>query len=155
MGRMYVAVLESAVVTTAIDLFEINSPSDATVILHAVFVSQKSDAGDAQDEMMPISIVRGYTSSGSGGSAQTAALLSGDNTAFGGTLEILNTTLATGGSPVTVHADAWNVRAGWVYEPPEERRILMQPSTRLVVTSGGAPADSLSICATCLFEEIN
>ena len=75
MGRMYSATFELVAATAAQDLFEINAPADASVVVHGVWLSQSSDVGDAASEMLNILIHRGSTS-GSGGSTPTAAPLS-------------------------------------------------------------------------------
>jgi hypothetical protein len=74
-----------------------------------------------------------------------------------------NTTLATGGSPLTMIADVMNVMAGWLYQPaifsypyqlsPFNERIKLAKGERLVVRIG-APAESLSMNGTLIFSEI-
>ena len=54
MGRMYSATFELVAATAAQDLFEINAPADASVVVHGVWLSQSSDVGDAASEMLNI-----------------------------------------------------------------------------------------------------
>ena len=54
MGRMYSAVFEQVAVSVAQDLFEINAPADAIVVVHSCVITQSSDAGDSEAEMLPI-----------------------------------------------------------------------------------------------------
>lgn len=56
MGRMYSATFELVAATAAQDLFEINAPADASVVVHGVWLSQSSDVGDAASEMLNILI---------------------------------------------------------------------------------------------------
>src|SRR3990167_685774 len=52
MGRMYSATFDQVAVTAAQDLFEINAPADAAVIVHGFEISQSSEFGDAADEQL-------------------------------------------------------------------------------------------------------
>jgi hypothetical protein len=65
-----------------------------------------------------------------------------------------DTTQASGGTPKTVLADVWNIAAGFWYYPPEEERIILALSQRLVVSLAGAPVDSITVNGTLVFEEI-
>ena len=94
MGRMYSATFEEVSVTAAQDLFELNAPSDAVVVVHGVTVSQSSDAGDSASEQLNVLIHRGSTS-GSGGSTPTARPMEAGDAAFGGTVEANNTSQST------------------------------------------------------------
>ena len=48
MGRVYSAVFEEVGVTAIQDLFELNAPSTGTVKVHALIISQSTDAGDSE-----------------------------------------------------------------------------------------------------------
>ena len=154
MGRMYSAVFQGVDVTAAQDLFEINVPSDAICVLHSVYVGQETEEGDAQDEMLQWSIVTGHATSGSGGSAPTAQPLETGSPAFGGTVEVNNTTIASTGTASIKHSDAFNVRAGLQYRPTPEERIIGSPSARICIRLDDAPADSITMHGTAIFEEI-
>lgn len=151
MGRMYSVVFEEVAVTVVQDLFEINAPADSAVILHSVVVTQSSDAGDSEDEQLPVLFHLGSTS-GSGGSTPTPAPLALGDAAFGGTTEVNNTTQSTEGTQL--HAEAFNVRAGFYYRPTPEERITISPSDRLIIELQAAPADSLTMSGTAIIEEI-
>lgn len=148
---MYSATFEEVAVTAAQDLFEINAPSDATVIVHAVHISQSSDAGDAQSEQLNVLIHRGSTS-GSGGSTPTAAPLSLGDPAFGGTVEANNTSQSTEGTQL--HSENFNVMAGLSIIWTPETRPVISPSGRLIIELQTAPADSLTMSGTVYFEEV-
>jgi len=151
MGRMYTAVFEQVAVAAAQDLFEVNAPADAVVVVHRVVIAQSSDAGDSEAEMLPILIHRGSTS-GSGGSTPTPAPLEMGDAAFGGTVEANNTTQSTEGTQI--HAESFHIAAGFDFHPTPECRPVISPSGRLVVELQGAPADSLTMDGTIVFEEI-
>ena len=151
MGRMYAVVFEQVAVTAAQDLFEINAPADAIVVLHSCTISQSSDAGDSESEQLAILFHLGSTS-GSGGSAPTARPLELGTVAFGGTVEANNTTQSTEG--IFLHAESFNVMAGFAYRPTPEERIIISPSDRLIIELQAAPADSLTMDGVAIIEEV-
>lgn len=151
MGRMYTAVFEQVAVSAAQDLFELNAPADAVVKLRSCIITQSSDAGDSEAEMLPILIHRGSTS-GSGGSIPTARPVEAGDAAFGGTVEANNTTQSTEGDQL--HAESFNVQVGFHYIPMPEDRIVISPSGRVIVELQTAPADALTMDGTITFEEI-
>lgn len=151
MGRMYSAVFTDVAVTAAQDLFEINAPATANVIVHGVWLSQKSDTGDAAAEILGLLIHRGSTS-GSGGSTPTARPLNTADAAFGGTVEANNTTQSTeGNNLLSWH---WHIAAGLQWIPTPEMRLVIPPSGRLIIELTAAPADALTMSGTVIFEEI-
>lgn len=152
MGRIYTASFGGVAVSAIQDLFEVNAPSDAAVVIHSATLGQSSDYGDAAAEGLRVQISRAPTASGSGGSAPTARPHSLGDAAFGGTVEANNTTQATG--TVTIHEDTFNIQAGWAYRPTPEERIVMSPSERLVVELPVAPTDVVTMSGSITFEEI-
>ena len=154
MGRLYTSTFSAVAVTAAQDFFEINAPADAIVVIHAVYLSQYTDTGDAAEEILSILYKRGATVSGSGGSAFTALPAQFGDVALGGTTEINNTTKANTGTITVNHADAWNVRMPYVFIPTPEMRLVLSPSQRFTVELLAAPADSLTCNGTIYFEEI-
>lgn len=151
MGRMYAATFASVAVTAAQDLFTIGAPSDACVIIHSVQIGQSSDAKDAEDEQLPL-LVHRPSAAGSGGTAGTARPLNVGDAAFGGTVDLNDTTQSTPGNIIL--ADAFNVRAGWVWIPTPECRPVISPSGFLTIELAAAPADSLTMSGTVMLEEI-
>ncbi len=151
---IYSATFSAVAATAAQDLFEIAAPANSRVRIREIRIGQYSDFGDAQAELISILVMRGHTTTGSGGSSVTPAPIDAatEAPAAGSTVKANNTTVAANGSPVTLVADAWNVAAGWWYYPPEEEQIVLAPSQRLVVRIT-APADSITVNGTLLFEE--
>src|SRR5947207_671367 len=151
---VYTAVFVAVSVTAAQDAFEIVAPSDGRVRIREVRLGQYSDAGDTEAEMISVKIMRGHTTTGSGGSTVTPANTSGHTGALtsSSTGKANNTTVATSGSPVTLLADAWNVQAGWWSPPEEVMPLILEVSQRMVVRIT-APADALTMNGTLIFEE--
>ena len=154
MGRMYTVVFEAGSVTAQQDFFEVVAPADSVVVLHSVVLTQTSDVGDAAEEMLSVAIRSGQTTSGSGGSAPTAIPLSLGDAAFGGTVEVNNTTKASLGTIVSHHRESFNIRTGLVYLPTPEMRKTLSPSARMTVELLTTPADALTMDGTLVFEEI-
>ena len=159
MTTLFSATFSAIGVAAAQDLFEIVAPATSRVLIHQIEFGQYSDFGDAQDELLSILIMRGHTTGGSGGATVPAENLANfeswgrDPTA---TVKRNNTTVASAGSPETVYATAFNVRAGFLW-PSAALSYLRQPITleaseRLVVRVT-APADSLTTNGTLVFEE--
>ena len=153
MGMMYAATFGAVAVTAAQDVFEITAPSNKIVVLHEIALEQSSDAGDAEAELLRIQAIRGFSTSGSGGSSVTPAPFENGNAAAGASVETNNTTVATTGTTVTLLDRAFNVQIGFFWQPTPECRIVLSPSQRLVVRIP-APADSLTMHGTMIFEEI-
>ena len=153
MGRMYTAIFAGVTVDQIQDLFELNAPSDAVVILHSITLGQDTDYGDADAEGLEVRISRA-TGSGSGGTAPTARPHEVGSPAFGGTVEVNNTTQATG--TTELYVDVFNIQAGWQYRPTPEERFVLSPSGRLVLELTTDPQDSAGVVmsGSITFEEI-
>jgi hypothetical protein len=155
MGRIYTVQFENVAVTAAQDFFEIAPASNTPVALHALLLTQSSDVGDAEEEMLRVSIVRGHSTGGSGGSAGTENPLSPLDTAAAFVAEINNTTIASAGTPLTLLSYSFNIRAGLeLWFPPELRPICTAAQTNIVVRLHSTPADSLSMSGTVFVEEL-
>src|SRR3989304_1290080 len=117
MGRMYTVQFEAISVSAQVDFFEIVTASTKPAMIHAIFLSQSSEGGDAAEEFMRVQIIRDYTTSGSGGTTTTPVPLDPIGVGAGFACETNNTTLATGGTPLILHSEAFNERTGWAYIP--------------------------------------
>lgn len=153
-GRMYTVSFTGVAVTAQVDLFEITPADDKPIEIIGMFLGQSSDFGDAQAEQIGYRVIRGFTTSGSGGTVTTPRPLNGRDAAAGFTAETCNTTLATVGSTVDLHADVWNVQAGekmWLPDGCEWEAS--QADTSIVVRIISAPADSLTLSGTLYVRE--
>lgn len=153
-GLTYAVTFDAVATATSIkDMFEVNVPSDAAVVIHAVYLGQTSDMGDSASEALTIQFVKGHSTSGSGGSAPTPVPLMSGFPAAGTGIEVNNTTIATSGTAIVLHQDVWNVQLPYQYRPTPEERLVLSPSQRMVVRLS-APADALTISGTLIFEEV-
>lgn len=153
-GRIYTVAFEGVAVTVAADLFEITPADDKPVEIVGMFLSQSSDVGDAAEEMLRFEIIRGYTSSGTGGTTTTPRPVKRTDAAAGFTAETNNTTAATTGTAVILHADAFNIRSGYQNWWPEGTEPdASQGDTTILVRLMAAPADSLTLSGTLYVRE--
>jgi hypothetical protein len=154
-GRLYAVSFEGTAVTAAVDFFEVRPASNKPVALHSLYLSQSSDVADAAEEILRIKVIRGHTTTGSGGSTPTPAPLNQTDTAAGFSAETLNTTIAADGTGVDLHADCFNIRAGLALVwPPDARPQAGAGNTSIVVRLMAAPADSLTMSGTLIVEEL-
>jgi hypothetical protein len=151
MGRVYTASFTAVAISVAQDAFEITAPAVGSVIILSCHIGQYSDAGDTESELLPVNITR-YATSGSGGSTPTARPHHPSNPAFGGSVEVNNTT--QGGTPVVVLSDVFNVQAGWFYKPSHEERIFIASGAILAIELPVAPADAITAAGSITFMEL-
>lgn len=159
MGRMYTISFGAVSVTAQQDLFSFKPADDKPVTIHACYISNvgiAADAGDAQEELLRVVIIRGHTTIGSGGSNPTARPLASADTAFGPTTNVRanDTTKVSGGTGVILHDDGFNNRVGWVYLPTPEMRILSNEGDGFVaVQLLSTPTDAILLSGTLYVEE--
>lgn len=152
---IYFATFSAVAVVAAQDLFEITAPAAIPVAIREITIGQYSDFGDVQAELLSITLVRGHTVTGAGGSTLTSVKRAGltVGTAAASIVKANNTTIASAGSTETLISDSMNVAAGWSYRPLPEERIILQPGARLVCRIS-LPVDSLTSNGMLIFEEI-
>lgn len=149
MGRMYSASFTEVAVTAQQDLFQIEALT-VPAIIHAVFLSQSSDLGDAASEGLSI-LIRRVTDAVTNDIAEAA--LDGGDAAANADIAVNETTeLVTGAT--TIHSEAWNILTPFVYLPPPELRPVIQIGNVIVVNLNTTPADSITMSGTLYFEEI-
>lgn len=152
--RFYAVTFENVAVTAAQDFFELGAADDKPVRLAALYLSQSTEVGDAAEEMLRVKIIRGHATSGSGGSAATPVPLRPGDAAAGFSAEVNNTTIASAGTAVDLHAETFNVRSGLAYVPPPDQRPQAIQGGLLVVRLMAAPADSVTMSGTAIVEEL-
>lgn len=136
------------------DLFELVPADDRPIEIVAVSLGNKSEIGDAQDEMLAISIVRGNTTS-SNGTSTTPQPLDPRDGAAGFTAETVGSTIATAGTSVSLVVDTFNVRSGWPLVLPELMRPKVdQANTAMYVRMTTAAADDLTLSGTLWVREL-
>ena len=152
-GNIFTATVSATAVTAAQDVFSILAPDGKQVKIREVVLSQYTDFGDAAAEILSVLVVRGYTTVGSGGSAVTPVNLDPTGRRASATVRANDTTVATGGTAQILRATAWNIQSEWLYIPDQSERAILMPNQRLVVRIT-APADSVTMNATLVFEEM-
>ena len=153
-ARVYTVEFNAVSVSVQQDFFELTPADDKPIEILGVFISQHSDFGDAQDELLLYQCIRGFTTSGSGGSTATPRPLDRSGPAAGFTCEINNTTKANTGTTNTLHSDSFNVRAGlglWLPEGCEWGAS--QADTTIVVRLNSTPADAITANGTLYVRE--
>lgn len=153
-NRIYTVTFSATAVTAQVDLFELRPADDKPIEVIGLFIGQSSDVGDAAAELLAYTVIRGFTTSGSGGSTPTPAPLNRSDTAAGFSAETLNTTLATTGTTATLWADTFHVASGeklWLPEGCEWEAS--QADTSIVIRLAAAPADSLTMSGTVVVRE--
>ena len=155
MGMMYTATMDLTAEAAAVDILELLAPADSVVVIHSVTVTQKTEAGDAEAEMLELVYKRitGAPTSGSGGTTGSSPLEFG-SPAAGSVVEMGNDTKLTGGTSAVLIREDFNVQVGHFHRPTPEERIVLSPSQRLVIELVAAAADALDLHASIIFEEI-
>lgn len=156
MGSMYTVSFTGVTVTAQQDFFELTAASGKPLVVHMIELSQSSDVGDAAEEGLSI-LIRRLTSastSGSGGNTPNAIALNPSSATASMSIEVNNTTKASGGTSVVLHSTNWNVRVPYLYIPPPECRPQVQGGGRITVELATTPADSLTVSGTIYVEEI-
>ncbi len=154
MGRMYTFQFSRAH-TAAGTLWQIIPGTEKPVLIHAIFLSQNTEAGDAAEEMINVEITRDNSVDASGGGSAPAAVpLDGNDAADGATI-IEGPTTDASGTPVILHTESLNVRVGWAYIPtPEMRPRADLGDQNIVLQLISTPADSITFDCTVYFEEL-
>ncbi len=170
----YTVPLSAVAVSAAQDLFEIVSFRGGNVRVDQIMVAQYSDFADAEDEILSLLVMRGHTTAGSGGAAVTPRPWNRYANAAKFTAARNNTTVASAGTPHTLIADGFNVRAGYYWKAPPvdlkglklllnsapyggvadrmPEQIIVGPSERLVLRIT-VPADVITMNATIVVDE--
>lgn len=155
MSEIFYIDLPPTAVTGEVDLVEIVPADDRAVELIGLYLAQTTDVGEAQEEQLEIEAIRGYTTSGSGGSTSTVrpAKRNGGSSGFGAP-EIFNTTVATVGTTHILLHDGWQVRQpyAWREIQREESPEATQADTSMVIRLS-APADSITVFGCAVVRE--
>lgn len=157
MGIRFTATFQAVAVTTAIDFFELLAPSVRSVKLCEAHITQSTEVGDAQAEMLRFAIKKatGAVTSGSGGTVVTPTS-DVPGITYSGTLEANNTTrIAVGTGVITVleeHAE--HVATGFHHVATDGKEYEIEGATRLVIGLEAAPVDSINFSGVIKFEVI-
>jgi len=152
MSFVYSASQDAQAVSTAVDLFHITVGAERPIQLHWLELAQTTDLGDAAEEVLRIGLYRGVTGGG-GGTALTEVGLN-DNNPTAGAAVVGQGTASTGGTLVWIIG--WNIRqAGPIWVPtPEARPEIDAANDPVAFRLMAAPADSITLSATLVWEEL-
>lgn len=153
--RIYRLQLAATAVTAAVDLAEINPNTNQMLKLLSMRWGQSTELGDAQDEELPVTLVTGFTTSGSGGNSSVVPIPDEVGDVFGGTCETFNTTQANTGTTVSRQLGVFKVISGeFIWQPipllENPGGIWIPYNTRAVIRIP-APADSITISGDVVF----
>lgn len=149
--RYWISSATAAAVTAAFDALEVTLATGVGKF-ERVHLWQLTDLGDAQEEVLRVEFIRGHATSGSGG--QTTVIIPTNAYDAAATLaaEVMNTTVASTGSPVSLAPQGWNIRIPLDYPIPPLQELAIRTTSRMVVRVG-APADSITANASCLVHQ--
>jgi hypothetical protein len=146
---------QAVAIAASQDLFELTPGDDKPIVILGIDVGQSSQEGDALEDYWRWSVVRGHTTSGSGGSVATPRSTNRSDGAAGFTAEVNNTTKATVGTTHVLHAGTFNIRAGLLlFWTPETYIHASQTDTTLVVRLDSTPDASTTTDGTLYVGEL-
>ncbi len=161
MGRRYTATLKSIplAAATAEDLAEINVAAEQPVQLVGVVVTQagdSEDSGDANEDGIDIIISRitGSPTSGSGGTTVVPTKADSGDTAFGGVVEMGNTTDLTGGTEEEWWAEGYNNRVGFFHWPVPAAQITIRGDETLLIKTSALHTNGHEVNVVVVLEEV-
>ena len=157
LGRLYTVSFDAVSYTTANgdhDYFAVAPADDKPCVIEAIYIYTTTEVGDAQEEQVRWSIVRGNTTVGSGGATPTPAPINPNDSAASFGARTSDTTPATAAG-TTLHVGTFNIRTGLEYVPPPEHRIpVAEAQTRLCIRQLAALADDASMSGTLYVREL-
>lgn len=153
MGRIYSVVIDDVAVSATQDLFALKTSANVPILIHECVIGQRTDVGNAAEELLRVKVIRGHTTLGSGGSTPTPTPRDSGDSAAVTTAHANDTTPASAGTAVTWRAETWNDRAGWLWVPTPETRLWVPVGQIVQISLPTAPANSINLSATLVFEE--
>lgn len=155
MPRKYSVEFERQTVAAAsgdVDLFELDAATDKPLAVTGIILKTTSELQEAQEEWLPLRVIRGHTTSG-GGTAATARPMSANDTAAGFAAEVLGASIASTGTAVNLWSDAFQVRNGFELFLPPEDWLWAAGAELLVVRLMAAVTDDVTMSGTLVVVE--
>lgn len=158
--RLYTVTFAAATLpaTNPIDVFAITPAAQKPVAFVGLTIDNVgigADAGDAQEELLSVAVIRGFTSVGSGGATPTPAPVQTADVAAGFTAHTNDTTVATTGTSVNVIEIGWNVRVPLrEFWPIELCPTASVTNTTMLVRIQAGGADTISYNGTLWVAEL-
>jgi hypothetical protein len=158
-GPCHIATFSSVSATTAgqSDLFQITAPSNSRVEICEIEVSQLSTAPG----FLALQLIRGSTTTGSGGSAATPARAQPWGVTAGSSVMTNNTTVASGANSETLHSSALTPAIPtYLFRPYDgsdgnrtgNERVFLEAGQRAVFRAG-TPSTAVTLSGTLKFRE--
>lgn len=160
MGRMYSLVFQEQVIAIAsgdYDLFKLQPADEQPVALHYLHLGQMSELGNSDEEQLRVAVIRGHTAGGSV-SSTNAHPLNPNSPGTDTFCHIVDPSVMTGGTPVTVRSHIFSVISGLdvVYQPNNRPTCIRGTADeRIVVRLMSAPIDDITMSGTLYFEELS
>jgi len=156
MAGVYTVEFENELIATASgdhDFFEVTPADDKPLTIHAIFLTQLTSEGDTNEDFHRVKIIRGHATTGNG-TGVTPAPLNPSDAGASFTAKVVGSTIASGGTPIDLHSETYNIRTGWMYLPtPEMRPKVNQGQTTLVVRLMAATEADIYMSGTMYVEE--
>lgn len=159
-GRLYTVPFVAVSIAAVQDLFNLAPAANKPIWLEQIKLSNvggNADAGDAQEELLRIEVIRmtATVTNGSGGAAVTPVPTQPGDAAAGFTARCNDTTLATtSGVATTVDPDGLNIRIPTPFLPVPEHRIGCAATSQLIVRLNTAPADAVLVNGVAYVREM-
>ncbi len=157
MPRKYTLEFENITLAAAsgdIDIFSLDPATDKPIAVTGMVLKTTSELAEAQEEWPRIRAIRGHATVGSGGTAATARPLSPNDTAAGTSCRTNDTAIASAGTPINLHSDAFQVRNGYEIWLAPEDWWWSSGADFLVVRLMAAVADDVIANGTLYFVEV-
>ena len=149
--RIYSASFSAIAVTTATDLFELTCAADRPHEIMGWTIYQTTDLGDAQEEVLTLTVERGVTA-GSGGASATIVDYGGrGESTSDATVNRTVSTAHTGGTVIL--RKGWNIRIPEEFWLPPELYIYYDAATDPTTLTTTAPADSITVSGSIIWRE--
>lgn len=162
--RIYTVTFNKVTITNAggdQDFFDLAPATNKPIVLlgwEIYNASVAADAGDASEEFLPLTVVRGLATVGSGGGSYTPLPINENDAAASFTARINDTTVAVvgGGSTEVLWAGSCPSRPG-IDKPLTEQQWLRctAAKTRLVIKLDGTVTDDIVMSGTAWVGEEN
>jgi hypothetical protein len=141
------------------DLFELDPAADKPIEVVAIFIGNKSEVGDAQEEMVSWSVTRmtgGTFTSGNGTSATPVKTDSNDGSSSFAAETVGATVATTSGTTEHVHQDTFNIRTGLqIIFPPDMRpKCSGAANEAMLIRLRTALADDATLSGTLYVREL-
>ena len=135
------------------DFFELDPAGDKPIEIVAIFIGNKSEVQDAQEEMVAFAVVRGNATTGDG-TATTPRPLDPSDGAASFAAETVAPNPATAGTALTLHADTFNIRTGLQLIFPPDMRPKSAGADLLCVRLLTALVDDATLSGTLYVREL-